>query len=287
MKKGILIYYKEDYEKNQWFANEFVKKAKDFDLEIELRLVEELSFIMDGSRFQVWTKQEILETPSFVINRSREKSIAYHFEAMGVFVFNSGFVSDICNDKARTHQVVNACGIPSVAMMMGNRKSFCIDQVNLSYPLVVKSLDGHGGSEVMKIENRLALEQWFQEATWDHFLLQEMSTKPGVDVRVYMLGEKVLGAVKRSNQEDFKSNISTGGSSEAYTLSEVEYGYLENIRKAIAFDFVGIDFILDKEENFLFNEIEDMVGTRSLYANYDLDVVAEYLAYITEKIHRI
>ena len=43
--------------------------------------------------------------------------------------------------------------------------------------------------------------------------------------------------------------------------------------------FGCFDFILNKEGQFLFNEIEDVVGTRTLYLNYDLDVILLLLKY--------
>ena len=50
------------------------------------------------------------------------------------------------------------------------------------------------------------------------------------------------------------------------------------------FDFVGIDFILDENGQFLFNEIEDVVGTRTLYKHYEIDVVQTYLKYIKKQL---
>jgi len=49
------------------------------------------------------------------------------------------------------------------------------------------------------------------------------------------------------------------------------------------FDMVGIDFILDDNGNLVFNEIEDVVGARMLYQCSDIDIVKEYLSYISKK----
>ncbi len=48
------------------------------------------------------------------------------------------------------------------------------------------------------------------------------------------------------------------------------------------FDFgmVGIDFIFDEKGGFLFNEIEDVVGSRTLSMTSDTDIVKLYLEHI-------
>ena len=47
--------------------------------------------------------------------------------------------------------------------------------------------------------------------------------------------------------------------------------------------YVGIDFILDDNNKFIFNEIEDVVGSRMLYQVSDIDIVDLYLNKIIGK----
>ena len=47
---------------------------------------------------------------------------------------------------------------------------------------------------------------------------------------------------------------------------------------------VGIDFIFDEEGRFLFNEIEDVVGSRTLSALSEINIVWEYLNFIKNSV---
>ena len=47
---------------------------------------------------------------------------------------------------------------------------------------------------------------------------------------------------------------------------------------------VGIDFIFDEHGHFLFNEIEDVVGSRTLSALSEINIVREYLKFIKDHV---
>ncbi|WP_050632155.1 ATP-grasp domain-containing protein [Bacillus andreraoultii] len=279
MINGLLVYHREDYEKNQWFAHEIMDCGRDHHLHIELVLTDELVLGMDEELF-VTVKNKRMKRPSFVINRSRDSLIATHFERMGSRVFNSSFVTEICNHKGRTHQFVNANGIKSVKTWFVNRNYTPLEQLNHAFPLVLKAVNGHGGNEVFLLQNRDALTEKIENFPSDEYILQEVCGNPGTDIRVFVLGNQILAAVKRYSETSFKSNFSLGGQVEPYSLTEDEKQLVGKIIRFTRFDFVGIDFLLDKDGHFLFNEIEDVVGTRTLYQCYEMDVVHNFVSYI-------
>ena len=53
-----------------------------------------------------------------------------------------------------------------------------------------------------------------------------------------------------------------------------------------AFDFgmVGIDFLIGQDGHLYFNEIEDIVGSRTLSHVSDLNILKEYVTYIKDHI---
>lgn len=278
--KGFLIYNKEDYIKNKWFAEEFLKYANIYNMDIKLVLTCDITLGIDENNLFVELNRRILDRPDFVINRSRDSVIATHFETMGVRVFNSSIITEICNNKLKTHQKVNGVHIKSVKTLLSNKKWFSINNINLKYPIVLKTSDGHGGKEVYKLSTPIEISEKIDSLKENEFLLQEMCSNVGKDIRVFVMGKEIIGSVKRYSEKSFKSNFSLGGKSEKYKLKNDDEIIVQKIINLFDFDFVGIDFILDENEKFLFNEIEDVVGTRTLYKNYDIDVVARYLDYI-------
>jgi glutathione synthase/RimK-type ligase-like ATP-grasp enzyme len=86
----------------------------------------------------------------------------------------------------------------------------------------------------------------------------------------------------RTNKNDFRSNFSLGGNAEKSTLSESEKNLIDSVLKVLKFDFAGIDIIYKNNRPYI-NEIEDVVGSRMVYANTDIDIIKLYLDYIKEK----
>ncbi|MEE1072690.1 MAG: hypothetical protein U0L26_09960 [Cellulosilyticum sp.] len=322
LKKGLLIYNATDYEKNKWFAHQLISKAPNFGLELSLLLRENLILTIEEGQFLASIMPELspsdnlrdaspLHCPDlspsdeispsktfilsqncklspgavdFVINRTRDSLIATHFEQMGCKVFNNSKVTEICNHKGKTHQLINHAHIPSVKTLLGNIHYFNPNQVPFTYPLILKTVSGHGGDEIYKINNQTELTNRIHTLRTEDFVLQELCTNPGIDIRVFTLGKEILAAVKRTSNKSFKSNYSLGGTATAYKLQPSEEALVKKILSLMDFDLVGIDFILNKEGQFLFNEIEDVVGTRTLYLNYDLDVILLLLKYISSHL---
>ena len=105
------------------------------------------------------------------------------------------------------------------------------------------------------------------------------------DVRVFMLGEEVVGAVKRIGAENsFKSNFTLGGTVEKYTLNKQQVADVQKIAKALKSDYIGIDFLLLPDGNWLFNEIEDPVGARSYFQTTGEDIAIPIMDYINKKL---
>lgn len=316
MKKGLLIYNPEDYEKNKWFASELLTKAAHHGLSLtlilrnklilstdekvgltafhlineascETSLIDETSMIQENTKQNSQTLNTLLPLTDidFVINRTRDSLIGTHFEKMGCKVFNSSIVTEICNHKGKTHQLINSHGIPSVGTFLGHIDYFHPALLPFDYPVILKSVSGHGGSEVHFIANETQLLTYLGELACKEFILQEVCTCPGTDIRIFALGGQIVASVKRYSPTSFKSNYSLGGSATPYTLKPHERQLVERILNLLPFDFIGIDFILNESGEFLFNELEDVVGTRTLYLNYpELDIVDAFLAYISSNL---
>ena len=279
MFKGLLIYTKDDYEKNKWFADQFIKHSNKYQLDIQLTFAEELSLLIDDGQLSVYSGRMKIH-PDFVINRSRNSQISLHFELMGCRVYNNSQVTDICNNKAKTHQMINSHGIKSVKTLI----SFKNEQTLLNFPVILKTNSGHGGKEVFKANTRAELDEHLKTFDAYEVIQQEMCDNPGVDIRVFVLGKEIIGAIKRSSSNSFKSNFSLGGQAERYSLSQSQQKLVKKIINILDIDFVGIDFLLNQNGEFLFNEIEDVVGTRTLYQHYEYDVVQKYLEYIQHQL---
>ncbi len=284
MKKGILIYKKSDYEKNSWFAKELVKNLEVLGCDTKIILYEDIKLSIFEGEFFIIYKGEKLKNIDFAINRSRDFILSNHLEKANIKVFNNAKVTEICNNKLLTHQFINSKEIACANTFLVNKERFS-NKMYKKFPYVVKSADGHGGSEVFKVNDEKELVEAVKKINDKVFLIQEFIEKSGKDVRVFVVGGKIIASILRYSKSDFKANFSLGGSSKVYELKDVQKNSIEKICNKLYFDFVGIDFLVDENNNFYFNEIEDVVGSRTLYENCkDIDIAKIYCKHIIKNL---
>lgn len=246
---GWILYDKEDVEKNISFASRLGRELEAHGIKNKLVVLES---VKEGER------------PSIAINRSRNYKFAKKLENMGVRVFNPSYTTEIANDKSKQQQLF----CDKVPMMRETSE----------YPCVIKSVDGHGGSEVFLINNREDEDKAKFKLSGKRFIKQEVCSDIGIDKRVYVVGGEIVCAMKRTSDE-FKSNYSLGGKAELVDVTEEEKNIIVKIKSKLVLDYVGIDFIYDNGRA-IFNEIEDPVGARMLYENTDVEIdklLAEYI----------
>ena len=277
---GWIVYDSKQYERNRWFAAELQKHCLSF-CDAKLIITERLSFgISDNCPSMLYDNIPI-SVPDFVIMRSIFPLLSEFLETAGVRVFNNSTTARICNDKRLTHLSVLRSGVRMMDTLFFDRDYFSENDLSaLAYPAVVKSSSGHGGKEVFFVNSSDELLTAVSSIHDSRFLIQKPFFPSGQDLRVYVLGGRVIGAALRSS-DSLKSNFSLGGKAIFHTLATHEQSAVSAVISALPFspDFIGIDFLYGGSD-LIFNEIEDVVGTRMLYETSDLDPAAMYISYI-------
>lgn len=196
-----------------------------------------------------------------VFYRVRQPHAARFLEDRGVRLINRAEVNRIANDKWQSYQFLQVLGLPAIPTYRSAPP----------YPYIAKSADGHGGAEVWLVESQQDVP------AVESPLLYQPVVPHIADVRAYVIGTKIVGAVKRSATGSFKANYSLGASVDRFELTAAQRNDVEKIAKALKSDYLGIDFLLLEDGHHVFNELEDPVGARSFYQTHD-DNIAELLA---------
>ena len=262
MINGLIVYNSVDQKKNQWFIDECISKLN--DNEFSLLYKEEsdvLSYIEDHKI-------------DFVIYRARDYKLVEALEQKGIKCFNNSLTNKIANDKYKTYLLCKEQGINSLETLLDSTDS-------LSYPFIMKSLDGHGGQEVYLINNELERLEILKKSQ-KHFIYQRylLNSK---DVRAYVLNGQVVGTVERKNSKDFRSNFSLGGEVKAYEPSQEMVGIAVKVSKLLDATYIGVDFLVDGSNIYL-NEIEDPVGARMLYKTSNIDIINLFIKEIKQQL---
>lgn len=283
MIKGWLIYRKADASENKAYIDWFITEAKVQNIDLELVLRESLTIGIKDGRQVIYQNNCICTLPDFVVIRTIETLIQAYFEAQGVRTFNAALVAQLANHKSLTHVAMQQLGIPMAETYFLDKASLP-DQLPLAFPFIMKDAHGRSGKQVFLIENK---EQWHQKIAWLHssdLLVQKLNYPLGRDVRVFIIGKKIIGAVLRENNNDFRANFKLGGSATLYHLTTENKQMIEKIIHHFNFDLVGIDFLINEHGGLIFNEIEDVVGSRILSKVTNINLLEEYVTYIRENL---
>ena len=269
--RGLLIYDRIGAKRNEWFIDRLIACASQRGCELSLIIYE------DGFNNTLDVK------PDFAIVRTIHPELNRMLEDIGVPSFNNYVTSRIANDKWKTCLLASELGI---SVMDTLPLSSVDDPELLPYPIVIKSTNGHGGSEVFLANNPEECKQAVTLLAQKSAIVQRMCDEPGVDMRVYVLGGKILRAVKRTSQVDFRSNFSLGGKVDLAAPTKEMEEAISRLQSVLKSDLVGVDFIRHAGR-WVLNEIEDVVGTRMLYSLTDIDIADKYIEYIINKINSL
>lgn len=287
-KTGWLIYNREMANINSGFISWFMSEALLLHAQLKLIIKEDLHYGVINDQLSLFHNGVEACEPDFAIMRNNDPLLTEQLELLNITVFNSSFVSQISNHKGRTHQFLAGKDIPMLDTVFISRDEFCpeYDLLPFPYPVVIKEVAGRGGSQVYAAACHEEISEILEKVQAKELIIQRMGDVPGRDVRVFVIGGEIIAAILRSSDQDFRANFSLGGSAQLFELNEMQRHLVEKVIAAFngELGFVGIDFLFAKDGSFIFNEIEDVAGSRTLSANSDVFIVRLYLEHILRSV---
>ena len=232
------------------------------------------------------------EKPDFVLFWDKDVSLARAIEEKGILCVNSADAIEKCDDKAKMHLALRPLPMPEtyISPLTFPNIGFCdlsfLDSVaeELSFPLVVKEAYGSFGAQVYLAKNRDELFEIVKKHETKELIFQKfISESAGRDIRVNVVGHKVVCAMeRRSENGDFRSNVTLGGKTLPYSPTDAEVALAEEASRKLGLDFAGID-ILFGENGPLLCEVNSNPHFKSTYDWTGINL-ADYIAeHITEK----
>lgn len=281
---GWLIYAEKDAQENdsyiEWFKLEAEKQA------LSLRLVyrEQLDIGIQSSGGFLKINGQKVNGPDFVVVRIIEPLLQKQFETMCIPTFNNAFTAYVCNHKAYTYLEMQMLGIPVMPTVFISC-STPADRLPFDFPFILKKATGSGGNDVHLINSEKKWQETLNNAGNTDYIAQScQQIQPGKDVRVFVIGKEIIAAVLRSNPNDFRANFKLGGQASLFSLSTEMKGMIHKIIAHFDFGMVGIDFLIHENGQLIFNEIEDVVGSRILSATTQINLLEKYITYMKQTI---
>ena len=290
MEAAYIIYYDKEAKKNNGFIEMLKKACIKHNIDLRYMSFEDINFMSESIFI------ETFKSAIFIINRTRQYRLSQKFEDMNLKVFHSSKITELGNDKYKTYcylknyfkknkPVTDKDWIADTIFVKADKLKESIDKY-IGKDYVIKSVDGHGGSQVFllkDINDSDRLSTIYKNLKGHDCIVQKRIYSDSNDIRVYILFGEIYAAVLRHGNNGFKSNFSLGGSASEYFPDERQKRFIEKFIDAFGKDelnMAGIDFIVTRQGELIFNELEEMVGSRMLYNCSKHDIVNEYVEHI-------
>ncbi|MDQ0219385.1 RimK family alpha-L-glutamate ligase [Peribacillus cavernae] len=231
--------------------------------------------------------------PDFIIFMDKDIHLARHLERIGVPVYNSSAAIEVCDSKAKTHQALANQGIPMPRTVFPPFTYEGIEREHfepfkeigkyLGYPLVVKEAYGSFGQEVYLVESETELIEMVKKIAHKPFILQEfVQSSKGKDIRLNVVGEKVVASMLRTSETDFRANVTNGGKTEAYSPTPEEIELAVKCAGILGTDFAGIDLLFG-ESGPLLCEVNSNSHLLNIYECTGVNIADYMIDYILER----
>lgn len=210
-----------------------IDSAKSFGIELLLRTNQDMLFCDIKADFVLFWDKDI--------------NLARLLENKGYKVFNSSKAIELCDDKAKTYLELDG-KLPQPKTIIAPLSFFDVDYTEfvenavnkLGLPVVFKETFGSFGEQVHLCNS---VSDVLNCINGKPFLLQEYIEANGTDVRIEVVNGKCVGAMKRVNKSDFRSNITNGGTAFAYEPTEAECNLAVEACNILGLDFGGVDIM--------------------------------------------
>lgn len=155
----------------------------------------------------------------------------------------------------------------------------------ITYPIIMKLPSGTQGKGVMVADSYAAASSMLDtlSALKQPFLIQEYIETNGTDLRLFVVGEKVVAAMKRISQgEEKRANIHAGGSGEKFEADSYMKKIAIQASKLIGAEICGID-ILESVKGPMIIEANLSPGLQGITKATGIDISDKIAKYLYDK----
>ena len=176
-------------------------------------------------------------------------AVVRQFEMMGVYSVNESVAITRSRDKLRASQLLARKGIGLPVTGFAHSPDDTDDLLNFvgGAPVVIKLLEGTQGVGVVLGETRKAAESVIEafRGLNANFMVQEFIKEAGgTDIRCFVVGDKVVAAMKRTGKEgEFRSNLHRGGTAELVRITPEERSTAVRSARVMGLNVAGVDLL--------------------------------------------
>jgi ribosomal protein S6--L-glutamate ligase len=212
--------------------------------------------------------------------------LLHRLQARGVHVLNPPRAVELCVDKYLTTAVLEAVGLRVPPTIVCQHADAALEALTtLGGDVVVKPLFGSEGRGMVRVSDPEMAWRTFRtlERTASVLYLQQFVQHPGWDLRVFVLGGRVLTAMRRYSRGGWRTNVAQGGSAQSAAIGGEEEQLALEAAAAVGAPLAGVDLLPGSDGAWYVLEVNAVPGWRALAPVTGVDVAAAIVRYLTER----
>jgi len=254
-----------------------------------------LSMQLEEGNPELFYGKQRLSRPDAVIPRIGASVTFYgaavvrQFEQMGVFTLNPSHAISVSRDKLRSLQVLSRhhIGMPETAFVKSREDVLPAIERLGGAPVIIKLLEGTQGVGVIladTLEVAQAVVETLQSAKQNVLLQRFVSESKGRDVRAFVVGGKVVAAMRRTAAGDeFRSNVHRGGSTARIDLDERYERTAIRAAQIMGLRVAGVD-MLESDAGPQVMEVNSSPGLEGIEGATGIDVAGAVIDHIADEV---
>ncbi len=217
-------------------------------------------------------------------------AVVRQFEMMGVFPTNESQSITRSRDKLRCLQLLARAGIglPVTGFAHSTKDIEGLLETVGNAPVVIKLLEGTQGIGVVLAETDSAAKSVIEafRGLDANILVQEFIKEAGgSDIRCFVVGGKVIAAMKRQGAEgEFRSNLHRGGTGSKIKLTPEERSTAVRAAKIMGLNVAGVD-LLRSNHGPVVMEVNSSPGLEGIEKTTGIDVAGKIIEFIENNSH--
>ena len=224
-----------------------------------------------------------------IIPNGSLEQIIYRVDALhvledgGVPVMNPPRAIERTVDKFWTSTLLERAGLATPRTVVCERAEDAMLAFRELGDVVVKPLFGSMGLGMVRVSDDDVAWRVFRalEATRSVYYLQRTIAHDGRDVRVFVVGDRVLGAIER-RAPGWRTNLARGGSPRAISLPPDWEAMALCAARAVGAEYAGVDLLPARDGTVYVLEVNGIPGWRGLQTATSIDVAAAIVDHLLD-----
>ncbi|NLG03804.1 MAG: RimK family alpha-L-glutamate ligase [Clostridia bacterium] len=237
-----------------------------------------------------------LPAPDFILFWDKDIHLAHRLESMGHRLFNCADAIEICDNKALTFSKLSAASdirmpmtiiAPMTYETVGYKTFSFLAPIEdcLSYPIVIKECYGSFGAQVYLANNREEVIAILKKCQGKQLIFQEfIKSSYGHDLRINMVGDAPVASMLRHNPDDFRANITNGGSMTSYSPTPDQIKLAKAVCRRLNLSFAGVDILFGPDQEPILCEVNSNAHFKNIYQCTGINVADRIIEYILQEL---